>query len=53
MHKGQERANVKVHYEFGNDSMKIMCFQYKAKTKVSHRIKILKLCIIVFFSRKL
>jgi hypothetical protein len=27
MYKGQKGANVKTHYEFGNDSMK-MCFYH-------------------------
>jgi hypothetical protein len=31
MHKGQEGANVKTFYEFGNDPMKIMCFKHKTK----------------------
>jgi hypothetical protein len=49
MHKGQEGANVKMSYEFGNDLMKIMCLEQKIKMKVDHRIKILKLNRIVFF----
>jgi hypothetical protein len=40
MHKGQEGANVKTHYEFGNDLMK-MCFKHKTKMKVHQRIEIL------------
>jgi hypothetical protein len=27
MHKGQEGANVKMSYEFGNNLMKIMCLE--------------------------
>jgi hypothetical protein len=53
MHKGQEGQNVRAHYEFSNNPMKIMCFKHKTRMKVDHRIKILKLCIIVFFSHKL
>jgi hypothetical protein len=34
MHKGQEGTNVKTRYEFGNDPMKIMQFEDKAKMKV-------------------
>jgi hypothetical protein len=29
MHKGQEGANVKTSYEFGNNLMKIMCLEQK------------------------
>jgi hypothetical protein len=43
---------VKAHYEFGNDSMKIMCFKHNIRKKVENRIKILKLCRIMFFSHK-
>jgi hypothetical protein len=39
MHKGQERVNVKAHYEFGNDTMK-MCFKHKTRMKVDHKIKV-------------
>jgi hypothetical protein len=49
MHKGQEGANVKVGYEFGNDSMKT-CFEHKTKMKTNHRIKVIR---IVFVSCKL
>jgi hypothetical protein len=38
MHKGQERENMKAHYEFGNDPMK-KCFKHKTRMKVVHRIK--------------
>ncbi len=44
---------MKTSYEFGNDPMKIMCFKHKTKMKVDRIIKVLKLCRIVFFSRKL
>jgi hypothetical protein len=37
MHKGQEGTNVKAHYEFDNDSMK-MCFKHKTRMKVVHQI---------------
>ncbi len=37
MHKGQEGANVKVGYEFGNDSMKTCC-EHKTRMKTNHRI---------------
>ncbi len=47
MHKGQEGANVKACNELGNDPMK-MCFEHKTRMKVGHKIKILKLCTIVF-----
>ncbi len=30
MYKGQEGKNVKAHYEFGNDIMK-MCFEHKTR----------------------
>jgi hypothetical protein len=35
MYKGQEGANVKTHYEFNNDSMK-MCFEHKTRMKIDH-----------------
>jgi hypothetical protein len=38
MHKKQEGTNVKAHYEFGNDAMK-MCFKHKTRMKVDHRTK--------------
>jgi len=41
---------VKAPYEFGNDPMKIMCFEHGIRTKFDDRIMMLKLCIIVFFS---
>jgi hypothetical protein len=42
MHKVQERANVKAHYGFGNDPMK-MCFKHKIRLmKVDHKIKDIK-----------
>jgi hypothetical protein len=37
MHKKQG-TNVKAHYEFGNNAMK-MCFKHKTRIKVDHRIK--------------
>jgi hypothetical protein len=37
MHKGQKGANMKSHYEFGNDSTK-MCFEHKTSMKVNYRI---------------
>jgi hypothetical protein len=42
MHQGQERENVKACYEFGNDSIK-MCFKHKARMKVDHTIKDIKI----------
>jgi hypothetical protein len=50
MHKGQEGPNVKDHYQFDNDPIKIRCFEHKTRMKVDHRIKILKLCKIVFLN---
>jgi hypothetical protein len=44
MQKGQHGDNVKAHYEFGNDPLKIMCFKQRTRMKVDHRIEILKLC---------
>jgi hypothetical protein len=38
MHKEQEGANVKTHYKFGNDPMK-MRFKHKTRIKVDHKIK--------------
>jgi hypothetical protein len=38
MHNGQEGANVKAHYEFGNNPMKLMCFKHKTRMKADHRI---------------
>jgi hypothetical protein len=35
-----------------NDPTKIMCFEHKTRMKVDHKIKILKLCIIEFFTNK-
>jgi hypothetical protein len=43
MHKGQKVKNVKTHYEFGNDFMK-MCFEHKTRMKVDYRIKNIKKC---------
>jgi len=51
MHKGQEGANVKMSYEFGNNLMKIMCLKPKIYMKVDHRIKILKLSRFVIFTQ--
>jgi hypothetical protein len=45
-------ADVKTHYVFINDPIKIMCFEHKTRMKVDHRIKILKLCRIDFFTNK-
>jgi hypothetical protein len=41
---------VKAPYEFGNDPMKIMCFEHEIRMKFDDRIMMLKLCIVVFFS---
>jgi hypothetical protein len=49
MHKGQEGANVKTYYEFGNDPMK-MFFIHKIRMKVNLKIKYIK---IVFLSCRL
>jgi hypothetical protein len=38
MHKGQEGRNVKTHYKFDDNSMK-MCFKHKTRMKVNHIIK--------------
>jgi hypothetical protein len=38
MHNGQEGVNVKAHYEFGNNLMKLMCLKHKTRMKVDHRI---------------
>jgi hypothetical protein len=38
MHKGQERENVKAHYELGNDPTN-KCSKHKIRMKVVHRIK--------------
>jgi hypothetical protein len=49
MHKGQERENVKVCYEFGNDSMR-MCFEHKTRMKVEHIIKNIRIkynCVFI------
>jgi hypothetical protein len=43
--KRQEGENVKAHYEFGNDSMKV-CFKHKTRMKVDHKIKIVDSRII-------
>ncbi len=51
MHKGQERANVKVCYEFGNDSMK-MCLEHKTRMKIEHRIKNIKITYNCVFLHK-
>ncbi len=51
MHKGQERANVKVCYEFGNDSMR-MCLEQKTRMKVEHRIKNIKITYNCVFLHK-
>jgi len=44
---------VRVCHESSNNPMKIICFKHETRLKVDHRIKILKLCRIVFFSHKL
>jgi hypothetical protein len=49
IHKRQEGKNVKAHYEFGNDSMKV-CFKHKTRMKVDHKIKILELFGCVFIT---
>jgi hypothetical protein len=49
MHKVQEGANVKVGYEFGNDSMK-MCCEHKTRMKTNHIIKDIR---IMFLSCRL
>jgi hypothetical protein len=49
IHEGQEGENVKAHYEFGNDSMKV-CFKHKTRMKVDHKIKILELFSCVFIT---
>jgi hypothetical protein len=43
-------ANVKAHYEFGNDLLLKMCFEHKKRMKVDHGIKNIK---IVFLSSRL
>jgi len=49
MHKVQERANVKTHYGFGNDPMK-MCFKHKTRLmKVDHKIKDIKIVLNCVF----
>jgi hypothetical protein len=40
-------------YEFGNDPIKIICFEHKTRMNVDHRNKILKLFRIVFFLHRL
>jgi hypothetical protein len=37
MHKGQERENVKAHYEFDNDPMK-KCFKHKTRLSIELNI---------------
>jgi hypothetical protein len=46
MHKRQKGANVKTHYEFGSDSMK-MCFEHKTRMKVDYRIKNINFFIFI------
>jgi len=41
----QRGRNVKVCYEFGNDSMK-MCFKYKTRMKVDHTIKKMRIVLL-------
>jgi hypothetical protein len=53
MHKRHEGENVKTCYEFFYDPTKVMCFEGKTRIKVDHRMKIIKLCKIMFFSNKL
>jgi hypothetical protein len=43
-------ANMKAHYEFGNDLLMKMCFEHKTIMKTDHGIKNTK---IVFLSSKL
>jgi hypothetical protein len=38
MHKGKEGRNVKTHYKFDNNSMK-MCLKQKTRMKANHIIK--------------
>jgi hypothetical protein len=38
MHKGQEEANVKASYKFGNNPMKCV-FEDKTKLKVDYKIE--------------
>jgi hypothetical protein len=45
----KKKANLKAHYKFGNDPMK-MCFKHKTRTKVNHKIKDTK---ILFLSHRL
>jgi hypothetical protein len=50
MHKGQEGPNVKAHYVFSNDSMKLNAFKHKTRMKVDHRIKDIKVvynCVFI------
>jgi hypothetical protein len=47
---GQEGPNVKDYYQFDNHPIKTRCFEHKTRMKVDHRIKISKLCKIVFFN---
>jgi len=49
MHKKQEGANVKAHYKFSDDPMR-MCFKHKTRVKVDYRNKDIK---IVFLSHTL
>jgi hypothetical protein len=43
-------ANMKAHYEFGNDLLMKMCFEHKTRLKADHGIKNTK---IVFLSSRL
>jgi hypothetical protein len=52
MYIGQERTNVKVCYEFGNDSMR-MCFEHKIRMKVEHIIKNINIKYKCVLSHKL
>ncbi len=49
MHKKQEGANVKTHYKFSDDSMR-MCFKHKTRMKVDCKNKDI---IILFLSHTL
>jgi hypothetical protein len=50
--KGQEGTNVKAHYVFGNDSMK-MCSNTKQEWRLTTKLKKLKLYTNAFLSSKL
>jgi hypothetical protein len=37
MHKRQEGADVKTCYDFGNDPMRMMCFEHKTGLTVDRK----------------